>query len=365
MKAIILVGGEGTRLRPLTCNIVKAMVPLLNCPFLEHVLLWLKAYGVDEVVLTLGYLPERIAYYFGDGSKFGLKLHYVHEATPLGTAGAVKNAEHLLKGSRFFVLNGDIFTDLDLSAMLAFHKQKGGKGTLSLTPVDNPTIYGLVETNAQQRIQRFLEKPTWDQVTTNLINAGVYILEPEALDFIPPSERYMFEKGLFPKLLDMGWPLYGYPFDSYWMDMGTPEKYLQLHYDLLRGLSKRGPALKDGLILGEGSRLDPAAQLQGPIIIGRSCTIEAQAHLIGPTVIGDNCHIGSRAMVEGSVLWQKVSIGEGAVVSRAIIAGGSRIGSKAVISEDAVLSDNVTVAPGFTVEPHSRLLPNTHLEAKG
>ncbi|HEX77317.1 MAG TPA: NDP-sugar synthase [Dehalococcoidia bacterium] len=361
MKAIILVGGEGTRLRPLTCNWVKAMVPILNRPFLEHLLLWLKGYGIDEVVLALCYRPECIADHFGDGAGLGIRLYYVQEEAPLGTAGAVKNAERYLKGERFFVLNGDIFTDLDLGAMLSFHEEREGHGTIALIPVDNPTIYGIVETDAEHRIKRFVEKPRWEEVTTNLINAGVYILEPEVLSYMPPQQFYMFEHHLFPKLLEMGLPLYGYPFGAYWIDMGTPEKYLQLHRDLLLGNTRRGPILGQGPLLGEGSHLDPSAQIRGPVLMGRGCTIEPQARLIGPTALGDGCHIGAGAMVEGSVLWQGVRVGAGATLRHCIIAEGSQVGSGCTIGQGAVLSDHVTVSAGLELEPGCHIWPGTRL----
>ncbi|MBM3183647.1 MAG: NDP-sugar synthase, partial [Chloroflexi bacterium] len=236
MKAIILVGGEGTRLRPLTYSTVKAMVPVLNKPFIEHVIRYLNKHDIHDIVLAMGYKPDSIMGYFGDAHGLGARLVYSMEESPLGTAGAVKNAEKHIDDT-FFVLNGDIFTDIDLTDMLKFHRQKKSKLTIALTPVDDPTHFGVVETDADHRIIRFVEKPSKEEVTTNRINAGVYILEPEILQRIPQATFCMFERQVFPALVAEDEPAFGYHTDAYWIDTGTPAKYLQLTRDLMYGKS--------------------------------------------------------------------------------------------------------------------------------
>jgi len=327
LKAIILVGGEGTRLRPLTYDIPKAMVPVLNRPFLEHIIAYLKKYGVKDIILALSYLPGSIQDYFGEGSNLGVQLTYSVESSPLGTAGAVKNAEQYLD-STFVVLNGDVFTDLDIADMLAFHRHKGAKATIALTWVDNPCAFGVVETDSDGRVRRFIEKPSPDRVTTNWINAGIYILEPEVLEHVPAGSHYMFEKGLFPVLLELGDPVYGYPFSGYWLDMGTLEKYLRLNCDLL--LSKAKSALISGLSSNEvccdkETIIHPSAKITGPVIIASRCRIGQRVNIKGPVVIGVDCCIGEDASLERAVLWRGVNIDAGAVLKQCIVGSSTNI----------------------------------------
>lgn len=343
LKAVILVGGEGTRLRPLTYGMPKAMVPVLNRPFLEHTIAYLKNYRVNNIILALSYLPEVIQNYFGDGSNSGVQLNYAVEDNPLGTAGAVKNAEQYL-GSTFVVLNGDVFTDLDIADMLAFHRGKGAKATIALTWVDNPCAFGVVETDSDGRVRRFIEKPSPARVTTNWINAGIYLLEPEVLEHVPKNAHYMFEKGLFPLLLELGEPVYGYPFSSYWLDMGTPGKYLRLNCDLL--LSKAKSALTDGLS-GDGVCCDkdviihPSTEVVGPAVIGSKCTIDQKTYIRGPVVIGPDCYIGDSASIEVAILWKGVNIGAGVSLKQCILGTNTRI-------EDNNQVINRVVTPGHT-----------------
>ncbi|GAH66135.1 unnamed protein product, partial [marine sediment metagenome] len=263
------------RLRPLTYDMPKPMVPVLNRPFLEHTIAYLKKFSVENIILALSYLPGSIRDYFGDGGNLGVQLTYSVESSPLGTAGAVKNAEQYLENT-LVVLNGDIFTDLDIADMLALHRHKGAKVTIALTWVDNPCAFGVVETDSDGRVQRFIEKPSPDRVTTNWINAGIYILEPEVLEHVPTGSHYMFEKGLFPLLLELGDPVYSYPFTGYWLDMGTPEQYFRLNCDLL--LSKAKSALVSGLSSNEvccdkEAIIHPSAKIVGPVIIASRCRI--------------------------------------------------------------------------------------------
>jgi mannose-1-phosphate guanylyltransferase len=329
LKAVILVGGPGTRLQPLTDDTPKSMVPVLNKPFMEHTISYLKQFGIEDIIITLNYLPEVIHNYFGDGSRFGVRLAYCLEKKPMGTAGAVKNAEAHLNNT-FIVLNGDIFADMNIADMLAYHRNKGDKVTISLNWVDNPSAFGVVETDGDQRVSQFVEKPPIDEVTTNWINAGTYILEPEVLEHVPANSHYMFEKGLFPLLLEMGKPVYGYPLSGYWLDMGTVENYLSLNSDLL--LSKT----TSPLIYGAGSErvyceqdvtIHPSAKIIAPAMIGNRCQISRGVYIKGPVVMGSDCHLEEGASIENTVLWDNIRIGAHARISQCIIASHTSIES--------------------------------------
>ena len=363
MKAVILVGGQATRLLPLTCNIPKVMVPVLNIPFLEHVIRYLKEHQIKHITLAHSYLTQPIESYFGDGSQFGVKLSYAVEDTPLGTAGAVKNAEKYLDET-FLVLNGDIFTDLDITAMIVSHRERKAKATIALTPVDDPTSYGLIETNAQGRVTRFLEKPKWSQVTTNMINAGTYVLEPEVLVQIPPQTNFSFERGLFPILLDQGEPIYAYPSSAYWIDIGTPEKYLQLHRDLLSGKSSQYTlAPSEGVLIGERSHIHPTAQIKGAVVIGSNCSIGRRVKLTGPVVIGAGCTILEDTVIEESIIWRNARLGKRVDLKKSIVADNCCLNADSII-ENSVLGDNVTVASVCKLEPGSRIWPGTIVKPK-
>ncbi len=359
MKAVILVGGGGTRLRPLTCNRPKAMVPIVNQPFLVHVLGYLKRHNIDEVILAMSYLPQSIEAYFGDGRKLGIRLTYVVEDSPLGTSGAVRNVAGRLEET-FFTLNGDIFTEIDLTSMLGLHRQKQAKATIALTLVEDPTIYGVVETDAEGRVRRFLEKPGWDEVTSNLINAGIYILEPEVLRYIPPHSHSMFEHYLFPLLLQKGEAVYSYPSSSYWIDIGDPKKYLRLHHELLSGRGRGYLSGSQGKKLG----LLPTAQVKGRVIAGRDCTFSPGARLIGPTIFGHGCRVGEGTTVEGAVIWDNVSIGAGVRLRNCMIAANCFIGDNCWVGEGCVLGDRVVIGSDNRLAQGLRVWPGKRLDSK-
>ncbi len=366
MKAVILVGGLGTRLRPLTCNTPKPMLPLVNQSFIEWMLLRLRSQGIDEVILAVQYLADRFIAALGDGSHLGIKLKIVEEPEPRGTAGAVKNIEHLLDGTTF-VFNGDVLTDLDLQAMLAFHREKGSKVTISLTPVDDPTQYGLVETEANGRIRRFLEKPRAEDVTTKLINAGTYIIEPEVFRYVPPAAYYMFERGLFPVLLQTGDPMFGYSSRAYWTDIGKPQTYLDVHHDILIGkihYTFRGTQIGERIWLEDGADIHPSAQIVGPVVLGPGVIIGRNARIIGPTVIGAHCRIGVDVGIEGSVLWDNNQIEEGATLRSCVLGHNNRIGARSFISDGTIISDNCIVGDENRLERGIKLWPDTELKDK-
>lgn len=330
MKAVILVGGEGTRLRPLTYTTAKAMVPVLNKPFIEYVIRYLSNHNIKEIILALGYRPDCITDYFGDASQLGTKLVYSIETEPLGTAGAIKNAEQYIDNT-FFIMNGDIFTDLNLTDMLKFHKDKGAKVTIALTPVDDPTRFGVVETDSNQRVTRFAEKPKLEQVTSNMINAGIYIVESQVLKRIPEGKRFMFERDVFPALLAEGEPVFSYATDAYWIDAGTPEQYLQLNGDLMFGKSVQVAFKPEDVRINKGTSVHPKAKLTGPILVDEYCTIGKDVKLKGPVVTGTGCKIKDGAIIENSILWQNVTIGEQATLKDCIVASNSYIVNNACI----------------------------------
>ncbi len=338
MQAIVLVGGEGTRLRPLTLETPKPMVPVFNVPFLERTLIRLRDVGITNAILPAGYLPAAITDYFGDGSRLGMRLTYVIETEPLGTAGAIKNVERYLTGP-FFVLNGDILTSLDLRAMLARHQQLGGIGLLHLITVEDPSAFGCVVTDEADRVTAFLEKPAPGTAPTNAINAGTYLLEREVLDLIPAGRAVSIEREIFPLLAAGTKPLYAYTTDDYWMDLGRPEQYLSSHRHVFEG--KMPIDLSASAV---------HAQVVAPSYIGKGVTIDPDA-VVGPyAVVGDYCHIGRGSAVRDSVLWDSVTIGSDTEVVGAIIASHAHIGDRVttepgvVIGHDACVANDVVLA---------------------
>ncbi len=355
-KAVILVGGEATRLRPLTCNTPKIMVPVLNRPFFEHLVGYLKVHNIIDIVLAVGKSPEQIQDYFGDGSKLGVKITYSIEDFPMGTAGAVKNAERFLDDS-FIVFNGDVFTDIDLSVMMQLHHKNKATASLALTPVDNPTIYGVVETDSQGRVKRFTEKPSRDKVTTNMINAGIYILEPDILNYITPNAFSMFEHDVFPPLLEKGQAIYGYPFQDYWIDIGTPDKYLRLQHDLLRRY------VGDKGIKFEGeSFVHSSARIEGPALIGEACFIDRNSMVRGPAVLGTRCRAEEGAVIEGVVLWQDCKIGRGVKLRNCLIASRCYIGEESEILDGCILGDDVIIGKGSKLSNGVKIWPGKTID---
>ncbi len=360
MKAVILVGGQGTRLRPLTLGTPKPMVPLANKPFVSYLLERLRDHGISEVVFSMGYLPDGIKAYFGDGSDFGLKVTYVTEDRPLGTAGAVKNVEEHVRDGDFLVLNGDILTDLDLGKLIAFHKEKQAVGTIALTPVEDPTAYGLVRTGEDGEVLGFLEKPSWDQIDTNLINAGTYVLKSEVFDLIPAGAEYSFERSVFPRVVGKG--LYGFRSDAYWMDIGTPEKYLQAHYDILEKnveTSISGCLDQDFVCMQGQVHLETGAKLVPPVIIGGGCTIKAGARVGRMAILGPGCTIAADSIVEESILQEGCKIEENVIVRRSIIARGASVGRGTIVAGGAIIGEDARVEGDNILTNHIRVYPGT------
>jgi NDP-sugar pyrophosphorylase family protein len=352
VQAVVLVGGEGTRLRPLTLETPKPMVPVMNMPFLERTLRRLKEAGIEDVILPAGYLPEAIRSYFRDGKDLGLRIRYVIEETPLGTAGALKNVEQYIDGP-FFVLNGDVLTSLDLRAMLDFHRTKGGIGTLHLIPVDDPSPFGAVVHDAAGRIQTFVEKPKREESPTDEINAGTYLLEREVLDRIPAGRPVSIERETFPALIAAGdRPLYAYTTDDYWIDLGKPEAYLNAHRHVFDGVMPLGLTPE---VDGPGRETVPPSAVRPPVFVGKGCRIAPDA-VVGPyTVLGDDCTIASGAVVADSLLWDGVTVESGAQLDWAIVASRARIGAGARIGHGAVIGHDAIILPGTVVEENARV----------
>jgi NDP-sugar pyrophosphorylase family protein len=342
VKAVILAGGKGTRLRPLTLHTPKPIVPILDRPFLGFQIDLLKRSSLSEVILSLSYQPRHIEEIFGDGNDLGVKILYTMEPDPLGTAGAVKKAEPFL-AKQTVVFNGDVLCDIDLGAVFRRHQETGAKVTIVLAPVDNPSAYGLVDVEPDGRVRRFLEKPSDDEITCNTINAGIYVLEPEVLRYIPPETNYSFERGLFPALLRDGIPFYGYVHRGYWIDIGTPEKYLQVHEDILRGDFKLDGFPPGGVFVHPQATVDPEADVSGPAFIGAGTVVKARAHVRPFAVISKNCWVEEGAMVEHSVLWSNVRVGAGARIRSALIGRNTHVGRNASVENGVVLGDKSVV----------------------
>jgi len=365
MRAVLMAGGSGTRLRPLTCDLPKPMVPILNRPISEHIINLLKRHGINEVIATLYYLPDAMREYFRDGSDFGIRMTYaVEEDKPLGTAGCVKAIEPLLSET-FLVISGDSLTDLDLSAALAFHRAQGSKATLVLTRVSDPMEFGVVITDEQGRIVRFLEKPSTSEVFSDTVNTGTYILEPEVLKYLPADCEVDFSKDLFPKLLAAGEPIYGFVAPGYWCDVGNLDTYRESQYEALWGkvqLDNPYNQHADGVWVGENTLIDPTAHLEAPLFIGSNCRIGPRARLSGGTIIGDNVSIGAEADLKRPIIWNGAIIGEQANLRACTIARGVRVGRRAQVLEGAVVGALTTIGEEAKIAPEVRIWPSKKVD---
>jgi NDP-sugar pyrophosphorylase family protein len=346
MKAILLAGGKGTRLRPLTIHTPKPIVPIFNRPFLHYQIDLLKQVPeIDEVILSLNYQPRRIEEIFGDGSAIGISIRYIVEPAPLGTAGAVRYAGDKLTES-VVVFNGDVLTQIDLAAVLRLHRERQAKATIVLTPVENPAAYGLVETDAAGNVTRFLEKPNPDEITTNNINAGIYVLEPDTFDRIPKDVSWSIERSYFPSLIERGETFVAYVYDGYWIDIGTPEKYTQVHRDIMDGRYAAAPFL--GLsgartAIDPEARIESGASIEGPCFIDEGVSIKAGAR-VGPySVIGRQTQLEENASVEGAIIWPNCRISRDADVRNAIVGRNCHVGRNVTLDRGAVLGDKTTL----------------------
>jgi NDP-sugar pyrophosphorylase family protein len=345
MKAILLAGGKGTRLRPLTIHTPKPIVPIFDRPFLQFQLdLIKKVPEIDEVILSLNYQPRRIEEIFGDGGDSGLALRYMVEPAPLGTAGAIRFAADALRDS-VVVFNGDVLTEIDLQAVIALHRERKAKATIVLTPVDNPSAYGLVEIDAQSNIRRFLEKPDPHQITTDTINAGIYILEPDTFDRIPSDQPWSIERSFFPSLIERQETFVAYVYRGYWIDIGTPEKYMQVHRDIMARRFHAGPFAGDrtGVCVSPSARIEEGAIVEAPCFIDADVVVKAGARVGPDSVIGRHCHIEEHASVERSIVWANTRISQEAIVRNAILGRHCHIGRNALVEHGTVLGDKSVI----------------------
>ena len=345
MKAILLAGGKGTRLRPLTIHTPKPIVPIFNRPFLHYQIDLLKQVPeIDEVILSLNYQPRRIEEIFGDGSEVGIKIRYVVEPVPLGTAGAIKYAGENLTDS-VVVFNGDVLTQIDLAAVLALHRRRQARATIVLTPVENPTAYGLVETDNDGNIQRFIEKPSAEEITTNRINAGIYVLEPDTFDRIPSDVAWSIERSYFPSLIERQETFVGYVYEGYWIDIGTPEKYRQVHRDIMDGRFAAPPfaGAAAHTWMAEDARVEEGASIEGPCFVDEGVLIKAGAR-VGPySVIGRQTQLDEDAIVDNAIVWPNCRIGREASVRNAIVGRNCHLGRNVSVNGGAVLGDKTTL----------------------
>lgn len=370
MRAVLMAGGSGTRLRPLTCDLPKPMVPVLNRPIAEHILNLLRRHRITEVIATLHYLPDVMRDYFQDGSDFGVQMTYaVEEDQPLGTAGCVKNIAELLDDT-FVVISGDSITDFDLSAAIDFHRKHRSKATLVLTRVPNPIEFGVVITGEDGRISRFLEKPSTSEIFSDTVNTGIYVLEPEVLDYLPFNQEADFSKDLFPLLLDKDEPMYGYIAEGYWCDVGHLDIYRDAHYDGLYQKVRLNFDYEErsgGFWVGQNTYIDPSARVEPPVIIGSNCRIGARVQIDAGTVIGDNVTVGADADLKRPIIWNGAIIGEEAHLRACVIARGTRVDRRAHVLEGAVvgplsiIGEEAQVSPGVRIWPSKRVEPGATL----
>lgn len=366
MKAVVMAGGEGTRLRPLTSNRPKPLVPILGKPIAQHIVEHLKRAGIEDIVVTLYYLGDEIRNYFGDGSDLGVNLLYSVEESPLGTAGSVKQAEEHLSDGTFVIVSGDALTDLNIEKALAFHREKGAEATLILQHVANPLEFGVVMTEPDGRIQRFLEKPSWGEVFSDTVNTGMYILEPSVFDLMEPGKSFDWSQDIFPKMLAAKRPLFGYVMNEYWCDVGSLDQYRQAQYEMLAGktgLPISGAMQPGNVYIGAGSDIDPDARIVGPVAIGQNCRIKAGA-VIGPdTVLGDNLLVEEEARIERAIVWDGAYVGRGAQISGCTVCNGVMVKDGAKIEEGAVVGDRCHIESGATIRGGVKLWPDKIIEA--
>jgi mannose-1-phosphate guanylyltransferase/phosphomannomutase len=361
MKAVVMAGGEGSRLRPLTSRRPKPLAPIANAPVMQHIVNLLRKHGITEIVATLHYLADEIESFFGDGTSFGVSMQYFVEDTPLGTAGAVKMAQERLRDDTFIVISGDAMTDLDVSALLAHHKKAGNDVTIALQRVANPLEFGVVITDDESRIVRFLEKPSWGEVFSDTINTGIYVLEPSIFDYMEYGQTYDFSKDLFPRMLHEGKRIGGYVFDDYWTDIGNLQQYQQANYDALKGAvrtQRRATELLPDVRAGNGCRIDPTARFIAPVELGDNVQIGPGALIEGPTAIGSGSIIAGGARVARSVIWEDVYAGTESELTDCTIANNAILKDRVTVAEGTVIGERCVLGSGASVRANLKIWPD-------
>jgi len=365
MKAVVMAGGEGTRLRPLTSHRPKPLAPVLNRPIMEHIIVLLKQHGITEIVVTLHYLADEIEGYFGDGSDWGVKLYYSVEDTPLGTAGSVRKAADLLRDDTFVIVSGDALTDIDLTKAVAFHRNKQSLATIVLSHVPNPLEFGVVIADDEGRIRRFLEKPSWGEVFSDTVNTGMYVLEPAVFDYMEPGRPYDWSQDIFPQILREEKALYGYVMQEYWSDIGNLNQYRESQYTVLDGHTGVGIAGQNrgGIWVGDGTDISPDVQVIGPTMIGRNAKIKSGA-TVGPyAVIGDNAIIEDGAVIHRSILWDNVYVGSNSELVACTVCSHVMIQSDCTIQEGVVIGERCKIERESTIRTQIKLWPDKLIEA--
>jgi mannose-1-phosphate guanylyltransferase len=359
MQALILAGGEGTRLRPLTSTVPKPVIPLVDRPFIAFMLDWLRTHGVDDIVMSCGHLASGVRNVLGDGTAYGIKLRYVEEPRPMGTGGALKYAAALLD-ERFLMLNGDVLTDIDLSAQMAQHERTGAQATLALTPVEDPSNYGLVRTADGGEVTEFVEKPSPDQIDTNNISAGVYVLERSVLDLLEENHPASIERDVFPRLV--GQRLYGFVSGGYWLDIGTPERYLEGTFDILEGTVGTDVRRRMGSgYLCIEDNVENAGRIIPSALVESGCRIGEGARIGGRVVLEHGVLVGEQTTIERAVVMQGAEIGRNCTLRGCIVAGGVRLGDDCTVEGMSVLGEGVTVGAGNVISNGARLFPGVTL----
>ena len=360
-----MAGGEGTRLRPLTSNQPKPMVPIVGKPCMEHILELLREHGMTDVIVTVAFLPQAIRSYFGEGETLGMSIGYSVEESPLGTAGSVRLAGKQLDDT-FLVISGDALCDVDLGALVAFHKERNAAVTIGLKSVENPLEFGIVVTDDEGRIERFLEKPSWGQVFSDTINTGIYVLEPEVLRHVPTDRPYDFSKELFPYLLEMGRPLYGFVLDGYWQDIGNLDQFRQANFDALDErvrLNLPGIRIRGNIWLGEGVEVADLDQLEGPALIGNYCRVAPDATVGQYSVLSNTVTLRERTRTTRSVIDQSTHIGRSSLIEGAILGRSCDIRAHVRIHEGVAVGDEVTIGAESVIMPGVRIYPYKEVES--
>ncbi|MGI6364215.1 MAG: sugar phosphate nucleotidyltransferase [Bacillota bacterium] len=366
-----MAGGSGTRLRPLTCDLPKPMVPILNKPVMSYIVELLKKYGIRDIAVTLAYLPGKIKDYFGNGAEHGVNLQYFLEDSPLGTAGSVKNTGDFLRDT-FLVISGDALTDLDIARAIAFHRERGSQATLVLHRQPVPLEYGVVVTDQEGRITRFLEKPSWGEVFSDTVNTGIYILEPGVMDYLAPGEKYDFSRDLFPRLLADGVPMYGYVTDGYWCDIGDLRSYRQANFDVLAGKVKvavDGRQVRPGIWLAEGVRPAQDVDLIPPVYIGRGCSLDTGVSLGPNAILGEHCRVRAGTTLRQAVVWKHCRLGSDCEIRGATICNnvslalGVRLFEDSVVGAGTSLEQGAAIGPGVKVWPGKSIAPETEVKS--
>jgi mannose-1-phosphate guanylyltransferase len=357
---VILVGGQGKRLRPLTSTVPKPVVQLVDRPFISFMLEWLRGHGIDDVIMSCGFLADSVRSVLGDGSKMGIRLRFVEEDEPRGTAGALKLAEPMLD-ERFLMLNGDVLTDIDLSSQIAQHERTGARGTLALVPVPDPSAYGLVILEQDRSVRAFVEKPSSNRTREgNLISAGAYVLERDVLELVPADRNVSIEREVWPLLVGDG--LYGFPSESYWLDIGTPARYLQGTFDIIEGNVQTAVCERLG---SDWLAIDEGAEVLGraipPAVLERGVRVAAGAHVGSLVVLAEDVSIGAGSIVERAVILGGAQIGEGCELRDCIVAAGCRVGAGTKITGGAVLGEGVSIGADNVITRGARIFPGVQL----